>query len=643
MDRVARYCPIHPYYIFVSTVAVVFVDRLVIKGYTTSLSTSASLNPYNLLLLLSILSLVLLNFFTLPVRKSDILVAEDSLKKLHDYSETSRSGFFRKEALSGILFLLYVVVAAFSVIVITINLPVSTIGAFLWCSLLFVLSQSWRSPRFTLDRNVMTNCVIIFVALTVAIIALINIYYIVKNAEWILGDDAMFIRSTLSGKRISPPINQANGRFFPLAFQEFNIFIPFGNAPYVYYSWVALKFCVMTILIIRSYCLVITLAHLEHVEMDRERERKIDLSIAYMLLICFLLSPMLFFVFSDIIFPEQSLIVLLVIFLVYYIKAVLYGNTVSFFLAFIFATLSLYFKEPVAGMFMVFSTVHLLKWKYFTSKENLFHILLIISCLIFFVLYHFMVHRHTTQYYNEGRAFGNSIFIICLSIFYNHKFFYFLAPFAIYHAIKYCKGTRKGVIIANALLLSSVSYIAAYALLNLYEGYYFVPIYIFAFPGMLYFALLYKSSSFIGKTKAIFYLIVITGIFMTSTNLSESITLNQLARKNDDAKVNILEKYIEKGHGLVFVNKEYTGDRLFANGVQTWYEDTIETFIDYYLNSERYAGKFKLKHTPIDKIHFEEKTLYILSGYIENGEYIAVHNNLSKVLTIKNWGDVYVK
>lgn len=80
-----------------------------------------------------------------------------------------------------------------------------------------------------------TEYISLFLLLSVACIA---VFFIMSNAEWILGDNYSFILSTAQGKA-APFLNGANiggSRFFPLAGLDFNILIlfPGGNTAFAH-------------------------------------------------------------------------------------------------------------------------------------------------------------------------------------------------------------------------------------------------------------------------------------------------------------------------------------------------------------------------------------------------------------------------
>ena len=56
-------------------------------------------------------------------------------------------------------------------------------------------------------------------------------YFIVHNAQWLIGDDAIIIKKTGSGQAFSifDTINPEAGRFYPLAYYAYNILLLFNK------------------------------------------------------------------------------------------------------------------------------------------------------------------------------------------------------------------------------------------------------------------------------------------------------------------------------------------------------------------------------------------------------------------------------
>ena len=71
---------------------------------------------------------------------------------------------------------------------------------------------------------------LVFWTLWTALVAMCT-YYIIHNAQWLIGDDAIVIRHTGFGKAFLPgeTVNPSAGRFYPLAYLVYDILLLFGG------------------------------------------------------------------------------------------------------------------------------------------------------------------------------------------------------------------------------------------------------------------------------------------------------------------------------------------------------------------------------------------------------------------------------
>ena len=60
-------------------------------------------------------------------------------------------------------------------------------------------------------------------------------FFIVYNAQWFIGDDAILIRHTGSGKPFLPSgtVNPSSGRFYPFAYLVYDILLVFSKGTYI--------------------------------------------------------------------------------------------------------------------------------------------------------------------------------------------------------------------------------------------------------------------------------------------------------------------------------------------------------------------------------------------------------------------------
>jgi hypothetical protein len=84
------------------------------------------------------------------------------------------------------------------------------------------------------------------------VIVLFDVYVITDNPQWIFGDDIYLTETTAAGKKLPLMIYPTIGRFTPLGLFEYNMFIPFGNNPAIYYAWSTLKLLLLVLFLALS-------------------------------------------------------------------------------------------------------------------------------------------------------------------------------------------------------------------------------------------------------------------------------------------------------------------------------------------------------------------------------------------------------
>lgn len=244
-------------------------------------------------------------------------------------------------------------------------------------------------------------------------IAIFGAYLIIKDANWCFGDDHEFLVSTALGKiePLSRHIGEV-GRFVPLQHYDFNwlTFFAFGKTPFAHYLWVAISFIILVYFWLKT-CTLICKGNLA----------KLPISlICFLVLLC---NPQTINVFTEIIYPERFILVLLTAFIYFYLSAVDTNKKSRYILSFGIAIYLSYMKEPMSGAFCVFALTNLLfKYKKLPQYEKLFYMGLLLNFIAYLLLYYFLVYQTTSHFYNQGGRNTLSYFDNLLSVFQRQEF-----------------------------------------------------------------------------------------------------------------------------------------------------------------------------------------------------------------------------
>ena len=325
---------------------------------------------------------------------------------------------------------------------------------------------------FTNDRTekllFILFCVFIWLA------AVSNILY---KPAWLIGDEVENIRTTARG--IPEPLSahsavtagNSNARFYPLGHYDLNLltFIPGAVTPKAHYIFISFSFTASFLLL---SCFLVYYA--------KKNNKAFPFYRTAAVLFFFFFTPGVIAVYFKLVYPERILIFLLSAFFLFYLKALESGRVYYYAAAFLSAACSCYVKEPVFGLFIVFSALNL----YFVrekldKRQRLFHYAVIANSLFYICVYYFFVWRNRTSVYagfGDNGFFENIFSLLCNSPVIIYPLILFAAE-SIKNIKKLVDGKEFSPVpfFSYSMLSAGMAYAAAVLLLRLNSGYYLVP------------------------------------------------------------------------------------------------------------------------------------------------------------------------
>lgn len=477
-----------------------------------------------------------------------------------------------------------------------------------------------------------------------------SIYFIISDANWTFGDDAIFLKTLANGQHIQSFYSPDSGRFFPLAFLEYNL-LGFDASPTRYYVWQAVKFIMLILLFYNLMNTIINRITPSYTHFLK--------NITISLLLCFFISAdSMFLIYANLIYAESSALVLLACFLIFYIRLIYVSEQkkLSIALAFLFASISFYFKEPIFGSVSVMLLFSLL-FKAIRKKSNLvfLSLILIFSIGIYIGLYHLLVwSKHTGSYYNVGRVPNYSLLLFLKTLAKAHPLLvvtFFVGGIRIldigYRSVFTKQRISRDLIVFDGLLHAGNSYIFAYYLLRLIEGYYFTISYIFILPALAFYMFYYLhnfdfiSIEFIYKRKKIFRLSYIT--FLLPATLLMSTTYNTAVSYKNEIKTSKslrtkqfagLESMLPslKENALFLVPKEDALKNPFQKRIIGYYYVTLKKDINF-LSSNSSDIQLYYPHLSSNQLNYVQKYC-IERGNTTIKSYSSIPQNKSHQNTI---------
>ena len=346
--------------------------------------------------------------------------------------------------------------------------------------LFFAAAQMCLSAKFLFELTRQKKVNVLAVPAMIALL-LACIVAIVYEPGWIYGDSHFILNSTVQGEPAMMAYFPHIGRFYPMAYVDLNLLIPFGDSPFAYHVERSILFTITFIFLLLVF-------------------RKLtNNTIAGLLVLMFLTAPSLFRVHAESIYAEAVIAPLLAVFFYCYVQSQQTGNQAYLVVAGMVAVFASYCKEPMFGLFGIFALVHLI-FGFASLNRALrnFNLFLIINGAIFVAAYMFVCSGAASSYADAQSARTGISRIMALKSFASA---HVLVPVAMTLGLLrlpflFSSRTNQWLTF-DAALYSGTAYVFALALLRLSLDYLAIPAYVcwtFALGGYIQCGLRYRLS-----------------------------------------------------------------------------------------------------------------------------------------------------
>lgn len=267
-----------------------------------------------------------------------------------------------------------------------------------------------------------------------ASLACFHSWSIVKEADWILGDDVIFTSSVAADQwfGLHMLVRTGDSRFFPLAFQEFNLLKGSGDAPHLYYMLMWVKY-LLTLAVMLATCGVMIRSIVDQAGKEAAPgacgaiKMRLWTLAAAGIAVLYLLNPRLHLMFGHVIYPESMLMVWLALFALLGFLAAATDRTGCHLAALVCGAALIFYKEPAFAFILPAALLPLAaSWRSVSKRYKLFAAGLLAVTAGYLLLYYFLVfaHRSGTSYadiyYQEHDRFD----LAFLTLFLNPKTIY---------------------------------------------------------------------------------------------------------------------------------------------------------------------------------------------------------------------------
>ena len=404
---------------------------------------------------------------------------------------------------------------------------------------------------------------IIWIALTTTLA-----FFILHNAQWLIGDDAIIIKKTGSGLAFSifDTINPEGGRFYPLAYYAYNILLLFNLNPITahhHYLLVSLAFLLFSFFVFKTNRKIIN---------ETNKSKHILNLIA--LLFSFMIIQRAYTTFSYVFttaWIDYLLIPIFIYFTYLFFKTqkTVYATTALLSIIYCVFCIEVIFIIPLS----LGTALLLLGYKTMTKKEKTYSYSLIAIALIFLSLYYFLVYQHTTSAYDGSHGSTDNHIQNAFKMLLNQKLLIVAIGVFLYRVYLVLIKKKEIIIIFDSLLLTGLAFTFGCFILKLNWGmYYMISVIIVSFPTLYY----------IVKYINIKYALLLTSVISLFyvRNFPENITTVQEHRLSTTELIDMLKTHREKDYNFVW-RDEVLIDNNWDKILSDWKEESLKTLLKH--------------------------------------------------------------
>lgn len=400
-------------------------------------------------------------------------------------------------------------------------------------------------------------------------------YFMFKDLNWILGDDELFLRTTMIGEPCHTWMGQ--GRLWSLGLFDYSILLllpkAIGQTIEAHFDYSIIMIAVA----------IFSLYHF----FNKVNEKNYGLGLFFVLIL--LCSSSFVQICMNCSHPERMMFLIQVLFMYFWLKGYQNNSMSSYFLSWIFCTYLIFSKELVFVDILFIACINLIfGWNQLTQKDRSFHFLQVFSALTYFGIY-----LYKCFYSNAGES-GGDLFVFSQrldalnTIFVDEPILGLVFIFAVIRAyFVFIKSDRRTLFI-DSLLFGSVAYAIACVMFAQTDFCNMFPTLIFAFPSFVFWTdYLWKGNKFI----SILIVLLSGGSAYLAYGISNNFIQDTYKLRNNDMEVVdfIADSYINGKYVYFFTNGESVSrfriDAVYGN-IRAF--DIFTHFINYSLQKKNY-------------------------------------------------------
>ncbi len=412
---------------------------------------------------------------------------------------------------------------------------------------------------------------------TYGLIVGILAFFMLWNAEWLLGDQSQLMLRLPFGGHMSlkTGIFLDSGRFLPLIFFDYNILWLFNNPS-------CLAFFIVNVIgfFLTAVLLFLLLHHILN-----KNDFKGSFWIATIGSLLYLVGT--YKVQLDLIYPERIMSLMIVSFvyfgLLFFEKKKWYFAVISI----LSASYATYCKEPFFGSLLVFALFNILFEKGLEQYKNKYLWIIIINSLFYILLYAIFIYPGIVSAWDGNRGETDQ-FAIILKGLCSQKLLILAIPIVLFRTYRFVFKDDRLHLFFDALLLAGLSYTFACVLLTLNDDYYYYPATLLLLIPVVYFLFYYVKSLWSS-------LILIPFLLFYIYELPSQIEQNQYLRKTTRPQIEELAQAYLVGTKIYF---EPSSDlpNSWEDIVFNWHREILRSYMANIVNDVYFQFETAIPH-----------------------------------------------
>lgn len=400
-------------------------------------------------------------------------------------------------------------------------------------------------------------------------------FYIVHNAQWLVGDDAIVIRHTGMGNPFLPSDTTIpeNGRFFPFSYLMYNVLLWFfeGNiSPTIHYCYHAICFIVAS---------VASFVFFLYIQRESKGSWKYIIALLATLFIASRVYSGFVNCFSTTWFGFFTQTFTILFFVLFIEKKSWVFGTLSFLLI-VFST---YCSEVAFVLPFALGVCGLLfRWRQGWIGERVFYGLCVLNGVVFLLIYYFVVFVHVEEVYDSSHGEPVSVLSNAIRILWAQKFLWVAICLFLYRLWQVvCR--KDSVTFYDILLLSAAAHCCGGFILKLNWILYYNRAIMFALPAVVFYGNKYlkeRGTMILFLVYAMFYLIKLPGI----------ISENQANRNNTKEFSDVITSLVKNGEIVYWLEPSQEQNESMYDFVNIqWLKTSLQALIRYESGNPNYC------------------------------------------------------